>query len=616
MDRNSILGYVLIFVIFMAWIFYASNKSEMERMEQEQEQARLDSIADVARQDSIEHAKAHPVETAEAETTIAATEVVDSNATQEAETVTVPDVPEEFFSLKNDKINVTLTSKGGSVHSVELLTYKRSDSTDLVLVEPGKNRFSFQLPLRTGAINSEDLDFTVKTTTKDRVILEHKFAGGGSIEQDYHVGEGYILDYDIRFIDLEEKLARKANTLPLQWSMELVQQERTLDNERGASTLYYKYATEKGVESLSARSNDDDELQAGVQWISFKQQFFMSTLIFPEGLEESGTAVSVVKDEEETNIAYMTGEFDIPYSFASVDEHSMQFYYGPNHYQTLKKLKLGMHRTIELGGWPINLVNKYVVIPIFNWLSKYISSYGVIILLLTLFIKLVLIFPMYKSYLSTAKMRILKPEIDKIKENAGGDMAKMQQEQMKLYKKVGVSPLGGCLPQLVQFPILIALFRFFPSSIELRQKALWWASDLSTYDDPIKFGFDIPLIGDHLSLFTLLMAASSMLYTIYNQQATGGVNNQMKFIMYLMPIMLLFWFNSYAAGLSYYYFLANMITFGQNFIFSKFIVDEDKIKRQMEANKNKKVKVKKSRFQKKLEEAAKKRGVDPKQFNR
>ena len=275
-----------------------------------------------------------------------------------------------------------------------------------------------------------------------------------------------------------------------------------------------------------------------------------------------------------------------------------------------------MHRTIELGGWPINLVNKYVVIPIFNWLSKYISSYGVIILLLTLFIKLVLIFPMYKSYLSTAKMRILKPEIDKIKEKVGGDMAKMQQEQMKLYKKVGVSPLGGCLPQLVQFPILIALFRFFPSSIELRQKALWWASDLSTYDDPIKFGFDIPLIGDHLSLFTLLMAASSMLYTIYNQQATGGVNNQMKFIMYLMPIMLLFWFNSYAAGLSYYYFLANMITFGQNFIFSKFIVDEDKIKRQMEANKNKKVKVKKSRFQKRLEEAAKKRGVDPKKFNR
>jgi len=213
-------------------------------------------------------------------------------------------------------------------------------------------------------------------------------------------------------------------------------------------------------------------------------------------------------------------------------------------------------------------------------------------------------------------MRILKPEIDKIKEKVGGDMAKMQQEQMKLYKKVGVSPLGGCLPQLVQFPILIALFRFFPSSIELRQKALWWASDLSTYDDPIKFGFDIPLIGDHLSLFTLLMAASSMLYTIYNQQATGGVNNQMKFIMYLMPIMLLFWFNSYAAGLSYYYFLANMITFGQNFIFSKFIVDEDKIKRQMEANKNKKVKVKKSRFQKRLEEAAKKRGVDPKKFNR
>ncbi len=195
-------------------------------------------------------------------------------------------------------------------------------------------------------------------------------------------------------------------------------------------------------------------------------------------------------------------------------------------------------------------------------------------------------------------------------------MTKVQQEQMKLYKKVGVSPFGGCLPQLVQLPILIALFRFFPSSIELRQKSFLWADDLSTYDNWLKFGFDVPLLGDHLSLFTLLMAGSSLLYTIYNQQSQASMNNQMKYIMYLMPVMLLFWFNSYAAGLSYYYFLANMITFGQNFIFSKFIVDEDKIRLQMEANKKKKVTVKQSRFQKRLEEAAKKRGVDPKKLRR
>ena len=215
-------------------------------------------------------------------------------------------------------------------------------------------------------------------------------------------------------------------------------------------------------------------------------------------------------------------------------------------------------------------------------------------------IKLVLIFPMYKSYLSTAKMKLLKPELEEIKEKANGDMTKVQQEQMKLYKKVGVSPFGGCLPQLVQLPILIALFRFFPSSIELRQKSFLWADDLSTYDNWLKFGFDVPLLGDHLSLFTLLMAGSSLLYTIYNQQSQASMNNQMKYIMYLMPVMLLFWFNSYAAGLSYYYFLANMITFGQNFIFSKFIVDEDKIRLQMEANKKKKVTVKQSRFQKEI----------------
>lgn len=467
-------------------------------------------------------------------------------------------------------------------------------------------------------IETGDLDFSVQSQSENSIVLEHKFKSGGAIEQEYSFSDKkYLVDYKIRLVDLEESIHRKHSTYDLVWDVKLPLQERALKSERNVSSVYYKYKGEKSVDNLSAsKDEDEDDLQAGVHWISFKQQFFMSTMIFPQGLSEAGTQIMVEKPENEDYVAHMTANLSMPYSFDKNDEQNIQFYFGPNHYQTLKKLDVKLERTIELGPSIFSWVNKLIVIPIFNWLSKYIASYGLIILLLTLFIKLVLIVPMFKSYLSTAKMRILKPELDAIKEKTGGDMTKMQQEQMKLYKRVGVSPFGGCLPQLVQLPILIALFRFFPSSIELRQKSFLWASDLSTYDSWISFGTSLPLIGDHLSLFTLLMAASSLLYTIYSQQASAGMNNQMKYIMYLMPIMLFFWFNSYAAGLSYYYFLANMITFGQNFIFSKWIVDEDKIRKQMEANKNKKVSVKKSRFQKRLEEMAKKRGIDPNQVRR
>ncbi len=611
MDKNSIVGYVLIFVIFAGWLVYSSNKTELEQQEQQQEQLRLDSITQANKIDSLERAAKQPKVQATTESSVLseANPQIDTNAVAEVK-------PEEFFGINNDKIDIQFTSKGGSVNKVVLAEYQRADSSPLVLIEPGSNNFSYTIPLKSGIVETSELDFSVKEKSSNHITLEHKFATGGSIEQTYTVSEGYLVDYAFRLVDLQEKIARKHNSYSLAWDMRLPLQESTLDNERRVSTVYYKYKSEDDPDNLSETSDDDDDLQAGIHWLAFKQQFFMSTLIFPEGLDESGTTISVEKPEDVEYVGEMMADLSLPYSFDNSDEHKMQWYFGPNHYKTLKNLDLGMEGTIQLGHWTFSWVNKAVVIPVFHWLSKSIKSYGVIILLLTLMIKLVLIFPMYKSYLSTAKMKLLKPELEEIKEKANGDMTKVQQEQMKLYKKVGVSPFGGCLPQLVQLPILIALFRFFPSSIELRQKSFLWAEDLSTYDTWLKFGFDVPLLGDHLSLFTLLMAGSSLLYTIYNQQSQASMNNQMKYIMYLMPVMLLFWFNSYAAGLSYYYFLANMITFGQNFIFSKFIVDEDKIRLQMEANKKKKVTVKQSRFQKRLEEAAKKRGVDPKKLRR
>ena len=623
MDKNSIIGYVLIFVIFAGWLVYSSNKTELEQIAAqelaEKQQRTADSLAQVATIDSLKRvanaAKDAPVIVNEPTTEVVTTTAIDTTPKEEV-------LPESFYALNNDKIDIQFTSKGGTVNKVVLNDYQRADSTPLVLVEPGSSNFSYTIPLKSGVVETKDLDFKVKEQSDNEITLEHKFAEGGSIEQTYTLTDGYLVDYAFRLVDLQENIARKHNSYSLVWDMRLPLQERTLDNERRVATVYYKYTTEEDPDNLSETSDDDDDLQAGVHWLAFKQQFFMSTLIFPEGLDESGTTISVEKPENVEYVGEMVADLSLPYSFNNNDEQNMQWYFGPNHYKTLKALDKGkdlemnLQGTIQLGHWTFSWVNKAVVIPVFHWLSKSIKSYGLIILLLTLMIKLVLIFPMYKSYLSTAKMKLLKPELEEIKEKANGDMTKVQQEQMKLYKKVGVSPFGGCLPQLVQLPILIALFRFFPSSIELRQKSFLWAEDLSTYDNWLKFGFDIPLLGDHLSLFTLLMAASSFLYTIYNQQSQASMNNQMKYIMYLMPVMLLFWFNSYAAGLSYYYFLANMITFGQNFIFSKFIVDEDKLRLQMEANKKKKVTVKQSRFQKKLEEMAKKRGVDPKKLKR
>ena len=265
-------------------------------------------------------------------------------------------------------------------------------------------------------------------------------------------------------------------------------------------------------------------------------------------------------------------------------------------------------------GWGIfGWVNKVIVIPVFNWLEQYFNSYGIIILLLTLIIKSALIIPMYKVYKSSAKMKLLKPELDEIKERVGGDMQKQQQEQMKLYKQAGVSPLGGCLPQLVQMPILFAMFRFFPASIELRQEKLWWAEDLSSYDSIYDFpgGFEIPFYGDHISLFTLLMTLVTLLYTYMNSQASGQMVGPMKTVMYIMPIMFLGFFNNYAAALSFYYFLSTCITIIQNFVIRKFVIDEDKLHKQIQDSKKKKVKVKKSGLQKRLEDMAKKRGVDP-----
>ena len=284
----------------------------------------------------------------------------------------------------------------------------------------------------------------------------------------------------------------------------------------------------------------------------------------------------------------------------------MSFYYGPNHYQTLNKYHIGMEKLVPLGWGIFGWVNRFAVIPVFNFLNSFNINYGIIILLLTILIKVVLLPLTYKSYISTAKMKVLQPEMSELQAKFKADPMKLQQETMALYRKAGVSPLGGCLPMVLQMPILIAMFRFFPASIELRQEGFLWAKDLSTYDSILDLPFNIPFYGDHVSLFTILMTVSTLIYTRMNMQMTAATNPSMKYVMYLMPIMFLGIFNNYSSGLSYYYFLANMITFGQQYLFKSF-VDEKAIHAKIQENKKKPVK--KSKFQERLEKMAKERGV-------
>ena len=381
-----------------------------------------------------------------------------------------------------------------------------------------------------------------------------------------------------------------------------------MTGEEQTTTVFYKFF-ESDVESLGVRSDSENEtLETPVKWISYKQLFFNVSLIADKYFNNA----VVTSEKEVVNldyIKYFTSEISLPYNGKRSETIPMSFYFGPNHYKTLKGLGIDLEEVIELGFSVFRLVNTGFVIPVFNWLGKYINNYGIVILLLTIIIKLI-IFPFtYKSYMSTAKMKALKPEIDKATEKftKSEDAMKKQQATMAIYKKVGVSPMGGCLPLLFQMPILLAMFRFFPNSIELRQQSFLWATDLSTYDAVIHLPFTVPFgFGDHLSLFALLMTLVNVVYMKFNDQMSMG-NQQMpgmKYMMYMMPVMMLFWFNSYASALSYYYFLSLLITIIQTWLIRRTINDEDILAKLKAAQSNKKP-AKKSKFMQRMEAAAK-----------
>jgi YidC/Oxa1 family membrane protein insertase len=421
-----------------------------------------------------------------------------------------------------------------------------------------------------------------------------------------------MIDLQLNTVGLQDVIAANSTFLNLDWRIDMPRQEKSRKNEQNVSTVYYKYLGDD-VGKLRETRDGSQSLTTSVKWISFKQQFFSSVLVAGNSFSSAQVSTTSFDESYDDLLKRMTASIDIPYNSRENNQIPMSFFFGPNHFQTLKQYGLELESQIPLGWTIMGWINRFVVIPVFNYLDSFNLNYGIIILLLTLMLKLALFPIAYKTYLSSARMRVLKPDIDALSEKfpKKEDAMKKQQAVMALYKKAGVNPMAGCVPMLLQLPILLALFRFFPASIELRQEGFLWADDLSSYDSILDLPFTIPFYGDHVSLFTLLMTVSTIIYTRMNSQmmSTGTQMPGMKTMLYIMPIMLLGIFNNFASGLSYYYFLANVITFGQMYAF-RFMIDEDKIHKKIEENKKKPVK--KSGWQKRLEDMAKQQQVQQK----
>ncbi|HAN18155.1 MAG: hypothetical protein A2X13_04280 [Bacteroidetes bacterium GWC2_33_15] len=626
MDKNSIIGIILIAGILI--IYSVMNKPSKEQIEEAKH--KRDSLEMVHQQQMIEE-KAFEDAKALLPKTIQASDSANKEQLKSmfGSFADAAEGLQKFITIENDLLRIKVTNKGGRIYSVELKNYKTYTQKPLILFDGdstvfGLNFFSQNRSIITNDLffNSENEKESYLVDTNPESVKMRLYAGEGKyIEYVYTLyPNSYMIDFDINFVGINGVIASNQSVMDLKWSMYSPQQEKGAKNENTYTTIGYKFYQDE-VNSLTARGSKDgkkEELNEKLKWISYQQQFFSSILVANNFFTNAVVEFQNLENEDNPGkyLKYFSSSIGIPFENSEKSTVPLKFYFGPNHFNTLKEYEMDFERIVPLGWGIFGWVNRFIVIPVFNFLDNYILNYGLIILLLTIFIKLIL-FPLtYKSYLSTAKMRVLKPEVDEIgkKFPKKEDAMKKQQATMAMYKKAGVNPMGGCIPMLIQFPIIIAMFRFFPASFELRQKAFLWADDLSAYDSIINLPFTVPFgYGDHVSLFTILMAVALIFTTRISTEQMGDTNQQipgMKFMMtWLMPIMMLFFFNSYSAGLSYYYFLSNVFTLGQTIIIRRFVDDEEIMRK---IHENKKKPVVKSKWQQRLEDAAKKRGYNPK----
>lgn len=515
---------------------------------------------------------------------------------------------EKITTIENEQMIVSFSSKGGTVQKIVLKEFDDFRGNPLVLVDDLHAGQHIYLEHLSKKIDLSDLYFTSKTSNQviksgDTTKLSYQVTlpEGQSIVYTYTIpGEGYQIGMSVRQIGLESIIGQEVR---FAWNQRMNRLEQDFKDARNRSTVKYRF-TDGEVDELKGTSQEKEEenLELSTSWVSFRQKFFTSAVVASSPFTD-GRVSSYINFEDTTAIKNVEMSMTMSYGDFIGNKTNFKFYYGPNNYSILKGVAPDFSENVELGWSVLRWINKYAIIPIFHFLEKYISSYGVIIIIMVFIVRLVLSPLTYKSHIGMAKMRVLKPELDEIKERNDGDMQKAQQEQMALYQKVGINPLSGCIPMVLQMPILFSMFYFFPNSIELRQEGFLWAHDLSTYDSIWNMPFTIPFYGDHVSLFTLLMTASTILYTWSNSQVTT-VQGPMKSLQYVMPIMFLFFLNSYSAGLTFYYFVSNIVSFAQISLFRK-VIDEDKILKKLEENKKKNANKKKSSFAQRLEDAMK-----------
>lgn len=632
MDRNSLIGLVLIGGILIGWLILNGPSNEELR----KAKLKQDSLAKVELAQRAQADAAAIAAKAKADTVVIKGDsgkvavIVNTDSLKKANLLNkykdfsaATQGENKETVLENEKIKITLQSKGGSVAAVELKEYTRPDKktkVELFNSDSARQALIFLAYNNTLQVHTDSLYFVVgdiKKTAEGQSISMRLQAGSATsyIEYVYVLkNNDYMLDCKINVVNMQAIISPNTDQLAFAWKMMTPSQEEHIEKERQASTVYWKFKDEDSDYINPGKDEEKSINEAPIQWVAFKQQFFTAAVISENGFLKDGSIVRTqARNNSLTYVKSFQTELGIPFNHGTNENFNMRFYFGPNQYNILKSYGVELERMINIG-WPVfNLINKWLVIPVFNAFNNSAVNFGIIILILTIIIK-TLLFPIaWKTYMSSSKMRVLKPELDVINKKYPdtGDAMKKNQESMALYKRAGASPFSGCIPALIQFPILIALLNFFPASIELRQKAFLWAQDLSTYDSVWTFGH-VPVInsiyGDHVSLFALLMFASTIVYTWMNAKFYTPANQQqmpgMKFMMYFMPFIFLSFMNSYSSGLSWYYFLANVITFVQTWAMRKFVSDE-KIRAGIDAHMKKPVK--KSKFAQRLEEIAKQR---------
>ena len=601
MDKNTVIGFILIAVIFFGFSIYQSKQAR----KQDELRARQDSVAAL-------YAPADTVQTLAPE--VPAEAPADSSAKAVYKDPSLNAMHAEqgsIVTLENDKIVLALNSKGAQPYSVKVKDYFNYDSTDLYIFKPDASVYSISL-YAGEYIQTKDFNFRIAERTDSSVLFRLPLSGDACIEQLYTLRKGeYMVDNLLSFKNMDGVIPRNVYSFDLDWHLTVPRMEKSYKNESQYSKLdFYQPGDKKPVEIGRGRSAAKN-IASSVSWFAFQQQFFSAIMRSKGGFNSGNFSINFVNQDDESRdlmacSALMRQEFT-----QSADvQIPFEFYFGPSHYKTLKEYDQKYEKIIPLGGWLVGWFTRFVIIPLFGFLSRFISNYGLIILIMTIIIKIVVLPFTFKSYSSSAKMQVLQPEIAKINERYKGqdEAMKKQQATMNLYKRAGVSPMGGCLPTLLTFPILWAMFRFFPASIELRQQPFLWAPDLSAPDSIWDFGSRVPLLGDHLSLFALLMAITMWGYSrlMMNSQTASNDPNakSMQFMsVWMMPIMMFFICNNLSSALSYYYLVSQIISMGEIFVVKKFFVHPEQIYAKLKATEGKPLP--KSKWQQRLEQAQK-----------